>query len=438
MKKLIALVAIISVFSIGFIQSYSIEDNPSFLTAILVAWIVYFLSVRYIFPSKHLAEISNQPISKPNQQKNNLDWLLLLRFIAALVVFAMHSGIVFQRDFSFGGSWWGFIAYSPAWWGMTLFFALSGYLMSKSFASSHYSLTKEGVSTYLRNRVVRIFPLTLSVAIFVVIWQSPIFLGDFQLWARLITATFNGSNSPSGLGAFWSLSTEFQYYLFVPVFLFLIGVLTIKKPLILLTIVALLVATIGIGIREFEWVRHGSNMAAWVPYVYEPMYSNLDAFGLGFVAALLRYRLPSALQSIIRFTWIPVLLFSYLGYSWFAYPLMAQGVTGNEHLFAVVLPLFTAVTLSFTVLGADVASENRNYKFNRGFRSLKFILYWAGALTFPVYLVHSSIMDSIQVAFPDSSQRGKILLAIGLTFGVSLLLNLTVEKSFSKYRKTPK
>jgi peptidoglycan/LPS O-acetylase OafA/YrhL len=276
--------------------------------------------------------------------------------------------------------------------------------------------------------------MTLTVALFIVLWQSPTFLNDFNLWIRLITATFDGSG-PEGVGAFWSISTELQYYFLVPglviLFFNLIGYINKKLLIIILAFSFMAIALIA---RNAEWMHHGATLAAWSPFVYEPLYSNIDAFGLGFCAAFLSTQPRKWLIRLSKWIWSPLLILSFVLYSKNIYPLMGLGIPGEEYQFAVTWPAINALLLASVVLFADIASRNTVYKQGKVFSATSWILSWAGGLTFAIYLVHSSILISVEKAFPDFSEVHKLFISVVLVLITSTLLHIFVERTSNRWR----
>lgn len=443
MKRIAApsLLGITAVFLLAYLQTHTISNTLLLLLVVSTLFIAYFCAIRLIqnpekdFHKKAFTSSELFQINKVTKEKGlQLDWLLLLRFVAAAVVFTMHSGIVLGRDFTFGGEWWGFITYSPAWWAMTLFFSLSGYLMAKSFVTGHYSASSEGVYAYLRNRTVRIYPMMISCALFIIVWQSPEFMLDVSMWVRLIGLNFDGIGAP-GIGAFWSLSTEFQYYLIVPIFFIALyyGLTKVNKvPILIFLFIA--VFSVGFLFRVLEWFHHGSSLAAWSPFVYEPLYANIDAFGFGFLLAVTKVFIGIKFQNLLRVLWLPILICSYLIYSFFVYPLMGLGQLGHEFRFAVVLPSLNALLLGLVILGADITSERHTYKSTKRLRVTRWLLGWAGALTFPIYLLHSSILYSIKESMSDLSELSQLLISIFVTLAMAVVLHMSVESMSTRWR----
>ena len=117
-----------------------IKNSPSPLQIVtiflllIVACVAVSYSLRFEQP-QNLHGI-NKDIFSSNAGK--VDWLKFLRFLAALIVFAMHSGIVLGLDFTHSNANWAWLIYSPAWFGMSMFFTLSGYLIIKGFLTSRF------------------------------------------------------------------------------------------------------------------------------------------------------------------------------------------------------------------------------------------------------------------------------------------------------------
>ena len=62
------------------------------------------------------------------------------------------------------------------------------------------------------------------------------------------------------------------------------------------------------------------------------------------------------------------------------------------------------------------------------------MLFWIGALTYPVYLIHSSIFAAIQAGLPQATLETKWV--VGTVFVVigAWLLHMTVEEAVLNYR----
>src|SRR5262249_36023778 len=113
------------------------------------------------------------------------------------------------------------------------FFVISGYLVTQSFESSH------SVLSYLRKRVLRIYPgycVAFLVSIFIVAPLTGGALSDITWIAAFnmlllqmpsVPNVFNGLHFPVLNGAMWTIAYEFRCYLAVVV-LGLLGLLRVR------------------------------------------------------------------------------------------------------------------------------------------------------------------------------------------------------------------
>lgn len=114
-----------------------------------------------------------------------------------------------------------------AWWGVDLFFVLSGFLITGILIDA------KGGSDYFRNfyarRALRIFPLYYGT-LAAVFWAAPLVSAASGAWEQEVRAqgwywtylvnlrtAHQGWPAFLGLGHFWSLAVEEQFYLFWPV-----------------------------------------------------------------------------------------------------------------------------------------------------------------------------------------------------------------------------
>jgi peptidoglycan/LPS O-acetylase OafA/YrhL len=316
---------------------------------------------------------------------------------------------------------------------MVMFFALSGYLMGKGFYRGKYAPDRAGVVRFLNNRWWRIAPLVLAVGFLVVVLQVPEWLNRPDLALRLATFSFNGAVTPDQLGAAWSLSTEWQFYLLVPILF--VGVAWVIRRGGAWSIALLMVGSVVLVscVRLSLWLT-GS---AWNPFIYTPVYCNLDIFLVGFLSNWVFGRTSANVRAVLGRSWPLLIVALFLAYSWIAYPVMVQGAPGFRDVFVIILPGASALLMCPILIGAEAANEawqTRPLKTARA-RLLPWLLVWAGALTYPIYLVHSLVLMSVQKGLPDSPYLFRLALSIGLVLALSVGLHLTVERAALSRRK---
>ena len=164
--------------------------------------------------------------------------------------------------------------------GVALFMTLSGYLFAKLLdgKSIHYL-------PFLWNRILRLLPL-----LFVVIVINGILAGaDVYSYAHFIAKGIWLPTLPNGG---WSITTEFHYYLILPLFLWML------KKSKLLPVSMIIVA---ISIRWFLYHKIGEiqSLAYWT------IYGRIDQFALGMLLYQFRsffaHRHPLAIATIVAF-----------------------------------------------------------------------------------------------------------------------------------------
>jgi len=226
-----------------------------------------------------------------------------VRALAALMVVVYHS-VFFNTDFRTpGGSILGTLNA-----GVFIFFVTSGFLLYLPFAKAHAG---EGANVdgrrYAVRRAARVYPaywLVLAFFTFVVPRANIYGLAGFVQHASL-TFTYAHVKNPFvvGLPPAWSLVVEVSFYVFLPFYAALIGVLVRKRngPVVEL---AGLAALFAIGVGAMVALANGLD-APWVAVL--PQY--IAAFALGMFLAVLSAqrwsdRTASRLARVGRPTWL--------------------------------------------------------------------------------------------------------------------------------------
>jgi peptidoglycan/LPS O-acetylase OafA/YrhL len=350
----------------------------------------------------------------------------------------MHTGIIFNHDFTYGHSRWAWILEAPAWLGMVLFFALSGYLMGKGFYTGKYDLFRPGVTLYLRNRFLRIFPLMFIVALLATISQLPGVFAAPQVAVRLLLFQFNGrgDGAPTNLGAFWSLSTEWQYYLLVPA-AFAIALaasrLFVSRRKLLLPLATLLVLGVGVMNRNYIWTHHGG-ATTWAAYLFPTLIGSIDVFLLGFLTNWWVPRL-ARFARVIAAVWPLLLVGIYLAYSFTSFhAFFANGTGPWFRIHAVVMPGAVALALIPVLVGCEIWNQKARLRLVPQ-RRLAVFLFWVGELTYPIYLVHCAILEGVQAEIPHGNYAAKWVIATILIVLVAWVLHVIVEEPVLNWRR---
>ncbi|MGA0558159.1 acyltransferase family protein [Larkinella sp. VNQ87] len=166
--------------------------------------------------------------------------------------------------------------------GVTIFFVLSGFLITRILLSSKDKLASrpDGLSVYLKTfyirRTIRIFPLYyFSLLLLAVLNVPPV--RETLAWCVLYATNIYIAYYQQWMGVidhFWSLAVEEQVYLIFPLLLFIVPRRHVPLTMILMIIGSVL----------FRYYLYAQDYSWVVAYVFTP--ACLDSFGLG---ALLAY-----------------------------------------------------------------------------------------------------------------------------------------------------
>jgi peptidoglycan/LPS O-acetylase OafA/YrhL len=100
--------------------------------------------------------------------------------------------------------------------GVGLFFVISGFVLWRPFAAALLAGRSVSVSSYVRNRVLRILPLYLLLVVTAIAFDKS--ARSVPAIARSLSfAWVYGPEAPFGLGVTWSIDDEVVYYALMPV-----------------------------------------------------------------------------------------------------------------------------------------------------------------------------------------------------------------------------
>jgi len=229
-----------------------------------------------------------RPGSRPARTLPQLD---ALRGVAILAVFTQHLNDRFlsvvrntiESNVPPALVPWLLTTLHHAWWGVDLFFVLSGFSLSLSWLRSKESSTKK----FFLRRAARILPGYFVALLVTLLFHRSIVAQEAFVPALLVHLVVQQGYFPIGgivfIGASWSLTTEISYYLLFP---WLQKTVAATRP-------KLLVLAIGIVISSW-FVRAILHDASLEPGIFSGMLeatqrrwivSRLDQFMLGALAA---------------------------------------------------------------------------------------------------------------------------------------------------------
>ena len=178
---------------------------------------------------------------------------------------------------------WGFTLFRYGWTGVDLFFVLSGFLIGRQLQRELQRTDSVRVPRFLLRRGLRIWPLY-----FVWVGFLALALGKWRgIWPDV---TFLSNYFQGQVSGGWSLSTEEQFYLLVP--LLLLGVQRLFGPKGQAWMPLVLLALMPV-VRAVSAAATGERGLAWM---YGPIHTHCDGLLVGLFLAWASVKRPETLS----------------------------------------------------------------------------------------------------------------------------------------------
>ncbi|MTD15828.1 acyltransferase family protein [Nakamurella sp. YIM 132087] len=308
--------------------------------------------------------------------------------------------------------------------GVTIFFFLSGYLITTLLRREAERTGTISIRDFYLRRTFRILPPLYVVLVAAIVMSLVDVLPDrMSGWGVTSAATFwqnyyligsGREGIPAGMNALWSLAVEEHFYLVLPV-LYLVLRRTRLRRLGQAGVLA------GICVAILVWrtwlVTHG----AGYDRVYLATDTRADAILWGSVLALAWNPVLDMRPPRRNWPWTLVAVASFAAF-WGISELpesvvMSVGYTGQS---LCLVGVFVAVVLAPRSLPGLVLN----------WRPLAYI----GVLSYSLYLVHRPVLMVVE-QYVHAPKVVELLLAGVLMLGAALLLRVAVEKPFEKARR---
>ena len=361
------------------------------------------------------------------------DPLLTLRFTACLMVILGHAFMITFRPDNLvetirSGSW--LMTASP-WGGVWIFFTLSGYLMGKGFFMERYHPNRAGVVHFYRNRLLRIVPLYLVSTLIVsaLVYPEIFSPANWRSLFALAIFDYDGFREVQPIGALWSIATEMQFYMLVPLLFFVAGIRLQKWR----TIVGILMGFLLFGLFFRAEVIRASQWNMWPREVFKTLIGNIDLFACGFMAnhfVIRAVRGGVKLKFGLVFGFILLLLLFVSTAYVSAQGMILQASNWHSLLFMgwpTVVTLFTAVTIFCFELSVQTGKPGLGRRLAKKTEIM-------GLMTYAIYVWHEPIFVSIQrkhtgfITFSDSLTA--FVIGCAVVVSVCLIMYYLVEVPF--------
>lgn len=271
--------------------------------------------------------------------------------------------------------------------GVTIFFVLSGFLITRILLSSKDKLSNQpngGLGKYLKTfyirRTLRIFPIYYLTLFVLYLINEPPVRRTFA-WLALYASNIYIARYATWMGTvdhLWSLAVEEQVYLIFPLLLFFM-----PRRWVPLTSILMIVGSVGL-----RYILFHKQLPWFIGYVSMP--TCLDAFGLGMLMAFTwLYRREWFTRLFQSSTWVIVSLLAFLGAVWLTNWLAQTPSIGYHNVVADVWERLIGSLFGFFLIGRAVV----------GFRGpMKWVLenpvsQYMGRISYGLYLFHNFVFN---------------------------------------------
>ena len=333
-----------------------------------------------------------------------------LRAVAVSLVFLAHAGL--DRVI-------------PGGLGVTIFFVLSGYLITTLMLQEQAHRGRVNLPAFFLRRFLRLMPpLALMLLLTAALARAQLIDGSYSLAGFLSVLFYFGnyfviahdfSGVPAGVGVVWSLAVEEHYYLLYP--WLAVPLLHLNRP----KLAGGLLAALCLVVLAWRWLLATSG----TPEAYLIMASDtrLDAILIGCVLALTAnpWSMPRAAGPVSRDA---LLLCACLA-------LLLGSLLVRDPMFRV--------TLRYTVQGIATAGLLYLAVARAGMAPYRWlnarVMNYLGTVSYTIYLFHHVLLFATARYLPTAPGVVIAIIAAGLTLAVAELMRRHVEEPCARLRR---
>lgn len=333
-----------------------------------------------------------------------------IRAIAVTLVFLAHSGLEHLV---------------PGGLGVTIFFVLSGFLITTLLRIEHARSGRIDFGAFYLRRLLRLMPPLLLVALAAALLaRFDIIGGSFSIGGFLSTLLYLGNywviandfgGVPAGIAVVWSLAVEEHFYLFYPPLALVL--LRLSRP------GRAAAALLGLGLLVLGWRCWLALQGVSEDYIGMATDTRIDAILAGCVMALCRnpwleppQRRRVLVEALLAAGCLALLAFTLL----YREPFFRSTLRYSLQALAIVPLLYLAVARAahWPLRWLNAAP-----------------LAWLGAVSYTVYLVHHVVLLGLQRQFPELGWVPTTAGAAVLTLAIAEIMRRGVERPCAELRR---
>ena len=313
----------------------------------------------------------------------------------------------------------------PGGLGVTLFFVLSGYLITTLMQREYSTTGTLALTAFYLRRIVRLMPpLMVVVALTALLASLNLIDGDFSPRGLLSVLFYFGnyhviaydfSGMPAGMGVVWSLAVEEHYYLLYPPLASLL--LSLRRPKIAALVLVSLCSAI------FGWRCWLAVQGVSENYISMATDTRADAILAGCLMAFV----SNPVMQPVAAPRLPRDLLIGLG----SLLLLLATLLYRDELFRL--------TLRYTLQSVAVALLIRLAIVHAAKPSLRWLssrpLVYLGTVSYTVYLSHQIILNGVQRHWPELDWTATLMLTALLTLAVAEPMRRWVEQPSVRLRR---